>query len=246
MIYQGSKNRLAKDIVPIIQAEIDRIDATCYIEPFVGGANIIDKIKCFCKVGCDINQNIITLLKYIQMHPEVGIAPAECSFEHYKDVRANQGTGKYPPEYVALIGYAASYGGRYFDGGYGRDATGKRNIYAERIKNYREQAPNLKGIDFVCMDYKQLDISQFEDAVFYLDPPYRGTKQYPRQEIDYDEFYDFCRELSKENTVFISEYWMPDDFECVWEKERKVMQKADRTTADKAVERLYKIGRSTV
>ena len=32
---------------------------------------------------------------------------------------------------------------------------------------------------------------------------------------------------------------MPDDFECIWRKERKVMQKSDRTTADRLVEKLF-------
>lgn len=45
MKYMGSKSRIAKDIVPIIQKCIDDNNLETYIEPFVGGANIIDKIK---------------------------------------------------------------------------------------------------------------------------------------------------------------------------------------------------------
>ena len=50
MIYMGSKNRLSKQIVPIIQNYIDK-GCNCYLEPFVGGANIIDKIECDNKCG---------------------------------------------------------------------------------------------------------------------------------------------------------------------------------------------------
>ena len=46
MRYMGSKNRLAKDIVPIIQSYIIRGGVSLYIEPFTGGANVIDKILC--------------------------------------------------------------------------------------------------------------------------------------------------------------------------------------------------------
>lgn len=46
MVYQGSKNRLTKYIVPIIQKKIDENNISTYIEPFVGGANVIDKINC--------------------------------------------------------------------------------------------------------------------------------------------------------------------------------------------------------
>ena len=44
MKYVGSKNRLAKELAPIIQSYITD-DTKGYLEPFVGGANIIDKIK---------------------------------------------------------------------------------------------------------------------------------------------------------------------------------------------------------
>ena len=37
MKYVGSKNRLAKDLVPIIQSYIDDNRITDYWEPFVGG-----------------------------------------------------------------------------------------------------------------------------------------------------------------------------------------------------------------
>lgn len=42
--YMGSKSRMAKEIVPIIQSYIDSNTINNYYEPFVGGANVIDKI----------------------------------------------------------------------------------------------------------------------------------------------------------------------------------------------------------
>lgn len=46
MIYQGSKAKLRKYIVPVLQDCIDRHGVTEYVEPFVVGANIIDHIRC--------------------------------------------------------------------------------------------------------------------------------------------------------------------------------------------------------
>lgn len=37
MRYVGSKNRIAKYIIPIIQKEIDDNNITTYYEPFIGG-----------------------------------------------------------------------------------------------------------------------------------------------------------------------------------------------------------------
>ena len=119
MVYQGSKNRLAKFLVPIIQKYIDDNNIKTYIEPMCGGANLIDKIKCDKRIGADINEELIALLKYAQTDNSLSIAPEVCTFEHYAEVREDRklGTHKYSPEYIALIGYMASYGGRYFDGG---------------------------------------------------------------------------------------------------------------------------------
>lgn len=239
MVYQGSKNKLAKYIVPIIQAYINENHVKTYIEPMVGGANIIDKIKCNKKIGSDVNKELIALLKYVQHDNNLLIAPNECSFEHYSDVRESRKlkTYKYSEEYIALIGYCASYGGRYFDGGYGRDSKDGKSVYNKRLNNLKRQAPLLNDIEFICCDYTQF--ANYKDCLFYFDPPYKGTKQYSSYQIDYDEFYSFLKKLSKNNIVLISEYNMPNNFKCIWEKERIVLQDSSRTTGSKAVEKLF-------
>ena len=243
MIYQGNKARLRKYIIPVLQKCIDENNITCYIEPFLGGANVIDHIKCDCRIGSDNNSELIALLNYMKQDESLSIFPKDCTFEYYKDVRENRKLKgiKYSPEYTAGIGYFASYGGRYFDGGYGRDNKGGRGIYAERLQYAKEQArqPLFKSIDsFEVRDYTEW--KDTENCVFYLDPPYRNTKVYNgKKGFDYENFYDFVRELSKHNFVFISEYNMPSDFKCIWSKERKVLQKSDRKEAEIAVEKLF-------
>ena len=64
----GSKRRISKYIVPIIQEYINE-NTTAYIEPFVGGGNIITKIDCDIRIGSDINLPLIELLKHIRDHP---------------------------------------------------------------------------------------------------------------------------------------------------------------------------------
>lgn len=57
MQYVGSKNRISKELAPIIQSYITD-ETVAYIEPFVGGANMIDKIKHPTKIGSDIHKAI--------------------------------------------------------------------------------------------------------------------------------------------------------------------------------------------
>ena len=67
MWYMGSKNRLSKYLVPIIESYIDE-KTEGYMEPFVGGANIIDKVNCDNKIGYDIHKELIALLNYIKVN----------------------------------------------------------------------------------------------------------------------------------------------------------------------------------
>lgn len=62
----GAKSRIAKDIVPIIQKCIDDNNLKTYIEPFVGGCNVIDKVLCEYKQGTDKNKYLIALFKRLQ------------------------------------------------------------------------------------------------------------------------------------------------------------------------------------
>lgn len=44
MKYQGSKNRIAKDLLKVILADERVKNCKYWVEPFVGGANMIDKV----------------------------------------------------------------------------------------------------------------------------------------------------------------------------------------------------------
>ena len=102
-----------------------------------------------------------------------------------------------------------------------------------------KQLPNLLDVEFRCGDYKELDVS---NAVIYCDPPYQGTTKYSTGKFNYDEFWDWCRKMSENNIVFVSEYNAPDDFECVWSKEHLAnfdCNRGDDTSKKVRVEKLY-------
>lgn len=64
----GSKNKYAKELLPIILK--DHTKDMWYIEPFVGGANMIDKVPFDRRIGCDVNPYLIEALKLIRDDPE--------------------------------------------------------------------------------------------------------------------------------------------------------------------------------
>ena len=70
MRYVGSKRRLAKKLLPIIQQGLKVYPKGMYIEPFVGGANMITEVKHHTRIGYDANKYLIALLKEAQQNPD--------------------------------------------------------------------------------------------------------------------------------------------------------------------------------
>ena len=237
MKYMGSKSRIKKYVVPILQDIIEKNKIDLYIEPFVGGANVIDSIECLTKIGGDKSEPLIELLKYAR---DGGDFPLEVPKDIYDDVRSNKDTDKYEKWYIGAIGFLASYNGRYFDGGYAKTLVSKsgavRNYYDEAKRNLLEQVKNLKGIDFIYADYKYF--SNIEGALIYCDIPYKNTKQYgTSKNFNHDEFWEWVRAMSKKNKVVVSELDAPDDFRCIWSQE--VTRTQDNRKREKSVERLF-------
>ena len=236
MKYVGSKNKIAKDILPIIQSYIDNPLCQGYIEPFVGGANMIDKVKCKHKYGFDIHKYLIALLN--QAKEDCSVFPNTIDKSTYLDVKSDP--IKYEDWFVGLVGFCASYNGKWFDGfanGVKTKIGTIRNYTDEAIRNLIKQSPNLKDIIFHCRDFRTVKSDKVKSYVIYCDIPYKGTTKYKTEDFPYDEFYDWCREMSKDNIVLISEYNMPDDFECIWSKEVKCT--LDKSSRSDKVEKLF-------
>ena len=100
MRYMGSKNRLSKEIIPIIQSYITA-DTNGYLEPFVGGANVIDKIACNKKYACDINEYLIELL--IKSQKDVSDFPSYITEEDYYNENGEVATFNYNTVSALLV-----------------------------------------------------------------------------------------------------------------------------------------------
>lgn len=235
MVYKGSKNRIAKHIIPILQQSINDMGTGKYIEPFVGGANIIDKITADYKVGCDYNKYLIALLQKSQ----IGKIDIDTFDEKkYKYVKSNK--HEFTDWELGLYGFCGSYGTKFFDTfARGNKNNGEpRDMPKERINNLKRQSPKLKDIQFISCDFKTL--SDLKGYTIYCDIPYKGTSKYD-DEFDYEYFYKWCTDMAKENNVFISEYDIPIG-KVVWQGElRSSINNASQR--DVVVEKLFYIER---
>ena len=239
MVYMGSKAKYAKYIVPILQCAIDENGVKHYIECFVGGANIIDKIKCEHRYGFDRSDTLIALLQTAA--EDFDKVMKDGSRELWDKGKAYVKDGIMPEDMtldqIGAMEFFASYCNGGFPRGYAKN-TATRNYYQEAYRNMQKQALDLKGIEFKCQNYWELE--DVKNCVIYLDPPYQGTKFYGyanQPKMDYEHFWNWVRDISKDNFVFISEQTAPDDFECIWQQE--VKRTTNKTNDFKATEKLF-------
>ena len=111
----GSKNRIAKHILPIILK--DRKENQYYVEPFVGGANIIDKVDGL-RIGNDANKYLIAMWKGLQENLERPYFIDKDLYSLARTAFNNQDNTKFNDFLIGWIGWMGSYNGRFFDGGY--------------------------------------------------------------------------------------------------------------------------------
>ena len=138
--------------------------------------------------------------------------------------------------------------------GYKKTTTYQRavNLYEDKLgfvdkhekRRVLEQLQRLQQLEQTFetknKDYKYF--SNVKNSILYLDPPYENsdTRKYNSQ-IDYQEFYDWVYEMSKNNVVLLSSYEVSDDiFECVYEfkNARSTMAGGDR---GKRTEKLFMV-----
>lgn len=234
MKYMGSKNRIAKHLLPIMVEAAEKAGITTWVEPFVGGAGMVDKVPdSFERIGYDLNPHTIAAL--IAIRDMVDELPDSVSEAEYKALKGAQ-----PQPITSWIRFVCSFGGK-FENGYARQGNGlkyKSEPIQEGLRNAQKQSPKIQGVVFECASYQDVDVS---NALLYCDPPYQGTTGYKTGAFDHDAFFDWCRKMkAKGNIVFVSEYSAPDDFTCVWQGEVKTNFASGRIGAThNAVEKLF-------
>lgn len=218
MVYQGSKNKISKEIIDVIKKYL--VDGWCFVEPFVGGANLGDKLDWPCKWGYDINSYLIALLKRAQ---QGFIEYIHLSKDEYSEIvkRVRKGdTQGLEDWFVGYVMFICSFRGLY---GSGYGILKDRNGAIQRLNNLNKQASSslFKQYHFACKNYKELVLF---DCLIYLDPPYQNTTQYIRgstfEKFNHDELVQKCKEWGRAgNVILMSEKQAdPDMWEEIWSK----------------------------
>lgn len=207
MKYMGSKRKLVREILPIMLKQ--RKPNQCWVEPFVGGGNVIQNVD-GPRIGVDCNRYAIEALISIRDHVEdLPKNKTEFTESDYKKLRNSDDY-----RFKGFAGFAYSYGGKWL-GGWRRDAHGARDYVAEAYRSAKIQSPLISNAVFIHADYRDVPLS--DPSVIYCDPPYQNCTGYGY--FDHKLFWERVRMWWAEgHTVFVSEYSAPEDFTCIWSK----------------------------
>ena len=230
----GSKARIKKEILPLILK--DRQPNQFFVDLMSGGMNLIDGVE-GNRIANDLNFYLVEMWKEILK----GWIPEDFyEREFYYEVKKNK--EKFPPYLVGYLGFNCSYSGVWFGSFAGKVKTQIntiRNYQDEAKRNVLKQKENLKNVIFSNKNYYEVEIPK--NSIVYFDPPYKDTSKY-FIDFEHEKFYNYVRKLKSEgHQVFVSEYKMPEDFICIWEKEVKSSLSANGKSGSSktSVEKLF-------
>ena len=228
MRYMGGKSRISKQIAEILNSAINK--DTPFVSLFCGSCAIESKVQADVKILNDKHPYLIAMWQALQN----GWTPPDVvTKEEYYRVKANMDEN---PALTGFVGFGCSFGGKWW-GGYAKDKRGD-DYCGQAKRGLLKDLPEVKSATFTCLDYHDVEIP--DGAVVYCDPPYVNTTGYTVGQFDTNEFWDYMRQLSKRCDVYISEESAPDDFECIWSKEKvRTLEKSDNVGRVK-VEKLFK------
>ena len=228
MQYMGGKSRISKQIAEILNSAIDK--NTPFVSLFCGSCAIESKVQTDVKILNDKHPYLIAMWQALQN----GWTPPDVvTKEEYYRVKANMDEN---PALTGFVGFGCSFGGKWW-GGYAKDKRGD-DYCGQAKRGLLKDLVGIQSATFICLDYHDVEIP--DNAVVYCDPPYVNTTGYTVGQFDTDEFWDYMRQLSKRCDVYISEESAPDDFECIWSKEKvRTLEKSDNVGRVK-VEKLFK------
>lgn len=258
MNYQGSKQGIVEFILPHIEHEL--IGRSHYVEPFVGGANVIEHIDSRCnRCGYDKNPQLIMLYHHLQnevtyderlgyVFPD-GMFP-DITKEQYHHIRSHQ--KDYPMWLCGYVGVCCAFNTTWWQGyaPIDKQLLNRASLVRQFTSTYSE---GLRGVRFGVGSFEDVVYpDDLSDYVFYCDPPYAGSRgSYGSRtcgdfKFDYELFYSWCRDLVKRGAVvFVSAYSMPEDFRCVWSQ--VVINGCSRTRkattgVERSIEKLFRLG----
>jgi DNA adenine methylase len=208
MQYLGGKSRVAKEIASVINLVSGD---TNFVSLFCGACSVESLVKAETITLNDSHPYLIALLRGVQDGSVY--LPENVSKEIYYWIKSNP---DFDPALTGFVGFGCSFGAKWW-GGYAQNKAGT-NYAAQAKRSLLKKMETLKEATIHNLDYRLVFIP--EDSVVYCDPPYKNTTGYSNSDkFNHEEFWQYVRDMSRYNTVFVSELTAPEDFTAIWKKD---------------------------
>ena len=214
--YHGGKQRIGRDIaeniyhIATMMEDEDNFSFRGYCEPFTGMCGVYQHIpelfgdhrsRLTYKAG-DINKSVIMMWQAAQKGWK---PPTQCSKSEFERLRYSKPSAK-----KGFIGHQCSFGSINF-GGFTKSRTTQSKM-KHASNNVSRVADELSDVKFTSGQYTQF--SKLKGYIIYCDPPYQTNSNYYDEahkmlSFDHEKFWDWCRMMSQNNLVFVSEYKVP-------------------------------------
>lgn len=212
--WTGSKRTQADKIIKYFPKQINT-----YYEPFCGGASVLfgllhSDISVNNYICSDINSDLINLWNVLINNPKAVInhyrklwkelnkdSDIDRKREYFESIRDRYNKEHNPLDFMFIMRTTTNGMPRYnkdgeFNNSFHLTRCGIKPNEFENIINYWSGILKNKKVKFINCSYTDiLPVPTLDDFV-YLDPPYASTKGIYYGTIDYDEFFNYLRNLT--------------------------------------------------
>lgn len=237
--YHGGKYRHGKKIAEIIFKIYENTDTiNGYIEPFCGMCGVYRHVvdlmpKSLKYIASDQHDSLILMWKALQN----GWKPPkkDCSVRQFDKLKYSE-----PSALKAYYGFGSSFSGIYFCG----HRSKYNDIYKDKSSELIDISNDMKNVKFYKRDYTYYTANKYKNYIIYCDPPYSNTRNnlyyndntLSLLKFDSNKFWDWCRTMSKNNIILITEYSAPKDFIPIYTFKNKSVYRNKQT---QKMENLY-------
>lgn len=231
--YHGGKQRIGKKIAKRIHEVCTDIEDEYnftikgYCEPFAGMLGVYRHIPILFdnhkphlkyKTG-EINKSIV---KMWNASKHGWKPPTNITREKFATLKTNGKTSKLK----GFVGHAYTFRGIFFNSYFNHT----QSRIEKNSKNVQDIGKILKETNTTIVDDNYKQFSNLKGYVIYCDPPYANFSQkyytgitYSNKlTFDHKKFWKWCKKMSKDNIVIVSEYSAPKDVDYIWSKPIKL------------------------
>lgn len=234
MWYLGGKKRQSKMIVEWIRWL--RPDFHTYVEPFCGAMwSACAVIKAFPGRKFVLNDANPYLMRFWTAAIKDGWDPPrkvdEATYNHYKRTRPLD------DPMTGYLGFAWSFGGKFFGGAARTDGTFKGSVDSTVFK-----VGMLRGADVTITNVDFTSVVVPLGQLVYMDPPYeKRTKQSSVTTFDRGLYYKWAVMQSKRATVLATEFVNPLDWPVLHDYGDTVVRHLNGKSSDGTHEFLLRV-----